>query len=84
MSEIGAEIHNEEAGRLIREIMRPTLASGGTMTDVFVLMESILLGFVLMNVKLGGDEVILDTLMSGVKGRLAEHRLGGRPSQGSA
>lgn len=84
MSEIGASIHNDEVGRLVREIMGRTLAAGGTMTDVLVLMESVLLGFVLLTVKLGGDEIVLDTLVSGVKARLAEQRLGGLPSQGEA
>jgi hypothetical protein len=83
MSEIGADSHNAEVLRLVHEIMGPTLAAGGTMTDVLVLLESILLGFVLLNVRLGGDEIVLDALVSGVKARLAEQRLGG-PSQGSA
>lgn len=76
MSEVGYALHNQEAGRLIRELIKPTLAAGGTMNDVLILLESVLLGFVLMTVKMGGDEAVLDTLMAGVKTRLAEQRLG--------
>lgn len=84
MSDIGAMLHNAEAARLLREIIHPTLSAGGTITDVMVLLESLLFGFVLMNVRLGGDEIILDTLVAGVKARLAEQRLGNLTPEGSA
>jgi hypothetical protein len=84
MSEIGAATHDAEVSRLVHDFIGPTLAAGGTVTDVMVLLESVLFGFVLLTVKLGGDEIVLDTLVEGVKRRLAERRLGNLTAEGSA
>lgn len=67
-----AALHNQLAG----EIVKPVLESGGSLTDVMVLTESVLLGVCLTCVRLGGDEKVLDTMVEAVKGRLAEIRLG--------
>lgn len=72
-----SQIHNELAGQIVAQIVKPPLEAGGQMTDVLVLLESVVLGVFLVAVKLGGDEKVLDTLIEGVKARLAEQRLGG-------
>jgi len=79
-----ADLHNRLAGEIVESIVRPPLEAGGEFTDVLVLLESVILGVVLVTVKLGGDEIVLDEVMKHVKERLAERRLGGLPPEGSA
>lgn len=78
------ELHNGTAGEIVKSIVRPTLEAGGEFTDVQVLLESVILGVVLVAVKLGGDEIVLDQVMAGVKARLAEQRLGDIEVRGRA
>lgn len=78
------DIHNQQAGDIVKAIVKPTLEAGGEFTDVLVLLESVVLGVMLMAVKLGGDEIVLDHLVVGVKKRLAEQRLGAIDPAGSA
>lgn len=69
------ELHNELAGKIVSDIVRPMILEGMTGTQALVLLESVIAGVCLAIVKLGGDEIILDKLMDGVKLRLAEIRL---------
>lgn len=78
------QIHNRDAGDIVKDIVRPTLEAGGQMTEVLVLLESVVVGVVMVAVKLGGDEIVLDKLVEGVKKRLAEERLGGIETKGKA
>lgn len=78
------ELHNRLAGEIVKSIVKPPLEAGGTMIDVMVLLESVVVGVVLAGVKLGGDEKVLDKLVEGAKQRLAEMRLGGAPTGGAA
>lgn len=78
------QVHNQVAGDIVRQIVKPTLEAGGEMTDVLVLLESVVLGVMFVAVKLGGDEVVLDKLVEGVKRRMAEQRLGPIETKGSA
>lgn len=79
-----SEIHNEMAGKIVASIVKPPLDAGGEFTDVLVLLESVVLGVMLVGVRLGGDEKVLDVLMEGVKQRLAEKRLGSIEVSGNA
>jgi hypothetical protein len=79
-----SEIHNQIAGPIVASIVKPVIESGGGMTDVLVVLESVILGVVLFGVKLGGDERVLDEVMLHVKERLAEQRLSGINPAGSA
>lgn len=81
---IPAELHNKLAGEIVKLIVKPTLDAGGEYTAVPVLLESVILGVVLMAVKLGGDEIVLDEVMANVKRRLAEQRLGDIETHGHA
>lgn len=74
-----AEIHNRDVGGIVKAIIKPTLEAGGEMTDVLVILESVIVGVLLFAVKIGGDEKVLDKLMEGVKERLAEQRVKGHP-----
>jgi hypothetical protein len=69
------QVHNADAGMIVSTIVRPTLESGGEFTDVLVLLESVIVGVVMMAVKLGGDEIVLDKVIEGARARLAEQRL---------
>jgi hypothetical protein len=89
VDEIGApadqsDVHNDLAGRLVKAIVRPALLSGGSLTDVMVLTESVLLGVCLSCVRFGGDEKALDIITRNVRQRLAELRLGDIQTAGSA
>lgn len=77
-------LHNRLAGEIVKSIVKPVLVSGGSMTDVMVLTESVLLGVCLACVRLGGDEKALDIMTANVRRRLAEERLGGIETQGNA
>lgn len=78
------QIHNRDAGDIVKDIVRPTLEAGGQMTEVLVLLESVVVGVVLMAVKLGGEEIVLDQVIDGARKRLAEQRLGGIETKGKA
>ena len=68
------EIHNRDVGGIVKAIIKPTLDAGGDMSSVLVLLESVIVGVLLFAAKVGGDEPVLETLMEGVKTRLAEQR----------
>lgn len=78
------EIHNATAGEIVKQIVKPTIDAGGQMTDVLVLLESVVTGVMLVAVKLGGDEIVLDTFIDGVRKRMAETRLGPIDTAGQA
>jgi hypothetical protein len=78
------QVHNQTAGEIVQQIVKPTLDAGGEFTDVLVLLESVIVGVVLVAVKLGGDEIVLDQVIAGARTRLAEQRLGGIDPQGKA
>ena len=61
-----AQIHNRNAAAIVQQIIKPTLDAGGEMTDVLVLLESVILGVMFVSVKLGGDEIVLDQVVAGV------------------
>lgn len=82
MTEPQNEIHNRVAGEIVKSIVKPPLDAGGGMTDVLIVLESVILGVMLFAVKLGGDDKVLDFLVERVKRRLAEQRLGGIPPAG--
>lgn len=79
-----AEIHNRIAGDIVASIVKPPLEAGGQFTDVLIVLESVIVGVILMGVKLGGDEKVLDVVMERAKQRLAEQRLGGIHTEGHA
>lgn len=79
-----SDLHNELAGTIVASIVKPPLEAGGGVTDVLVLLESVILGVILAGVKLGGDEIVLDEVVTHVKERLAKHRLGSITPAGEA
>lgn len=79
-----SEIHNRLAGKIVSSIVKPPIEAGGGYTDVLVLLESTIVGVMLVVAKLGGDEIVLDTVVANAKKRLAELRLGGIKTEGRA
>lgn len=77
------EIHNRTAGKIVADIVRPTLDAGGKTTDVMVLLESVLVGVSLAVIKLGGDDRVLDVVMERARERLTELRLKDIEAQGN-
>lgn len=85
---IQSDLHNRMAGDIVKMIVMPPLEAGGDFKDVMVLLESVIAGVVLGMFKLGGDNIVLDTVLEGVKARveeiMARERLGPLPTKGSA
>lgn len=79
-----SEIHNQIAGPIVASIVKPPLDAGGQFTDVLIVLESVILGVMLIAVKLGGDDKVLDLVFERVKERLAEQRLSKIDPAGSA
>jgi len=70
-----SEVHNANVGKIVNSIISPILMSGGSVSQIMVLTESVLVGVSLACIKLGGDEIVLDVMMKAAKERLAEIRL---------
>lgn len=83
-----SDLHNRIVGEIVKSIVVPPLTSGGDYKDVMVVLESVIAGVVLGMFKLGGDNIVLDTVLAGVKARveeiMARERLGPLPTKGSA
>lgn len=77
-------LHNDLAGKIIASIVKPVLDNGGQMTDVLILLESVVVGVSLVAIKFGGDEKVLDVVMERAKERLAAIRLGDVEPGGTA
>jgi hypothetical protein len=75
VSETQTEIHNRLAGQIVASIVKPPLEAGGDMTDVLVLLESVVTGVLTAVVKLGRDGPVLDLFIDGVRDRMAKIRL---------
>jgi hypothetical protein len=70
-----AELHNRLAQQIVSQIVNEPIAAGGTMSDVMMLCESVLVGVVLGCFRLGSDVKAFDLIVTRVKERLAEVRL---------
>jgi hypothetical protein len=70
-----AELHNRLAKQIVEQIVKEPIAAGGTMSDVMLLCESVLVGVALGCFQLGSDIKVLDAIVGRVKERLAKVRL---------
>jgi hypothetical protein len=68
------DIHNKVAGEVVRTIVNSPLEAGGSFTDALVILESVVLGVVLVGVRSGGGggDKLLDELVLHVKERLTK------------
>jgi hypothetical protein len=72
--ETAAELHNRLAKQIVDQIVKEPIASGGTMSDVMMLCESVLVGVVLGCLPLGHDVKVLGLIVGRVKEQLARVR----------
>ena len=70
-----AELHNRLAKQIVEQIVKEPIAAGGTMSEVMLLCESVLVGVALGCFQLGSDIKVLDAIVGRVKERLAKVRL---------
>jgi hypothetical protein len=78
-----AELHNRLAKQIVSQIVNEPITAGGTMSDVMMLCESVLVGVVLRCFQLGSDVKVLDLIIGRVKERLAKVRLEDLETKGS-
>jgi hypothetical protein len=77
------ERHNRLTKQIVLEMVYAPLSNGGTMSDVMILFESVLVGVLLECFKLGDDVKMLDLMVGRVKERLAKARLEDLETKGS-
>ena len=70
------DLHNRLTAKFVREVLRETIAAGGTDSSVMVLLESVVFGGLLANEKLFGVSrratvELLNSLAQAVEERLA-------------
>jgi hypothetical protein len=68
---------------IVSEILYAPICDGGSMSDVMMLCESVLVGVLLECFKLGDDVKMLDLIVGSVKERLAKARLEDLETKGS-
>lgn len=76
------DVHNATVRKIVADIVKPTLAAGGTATAVLVVLESVVLGVLLALTRLGGAGPVFDHLMAAVRTRIAAHDLANAPPAG--
>ena len=69
-----AELHNRLAKQIVSQIVNEPIVAGGTMSDVMMLCESVLVGVVLACFQLGSDVKAFDLVGTRVRERLAKIR----------
>ncbi len=84
MSEQQRELHNRLAGEIVKSIVKPLLETGGTTTDVLILLESVVTGVYAACVRLGGDPPVWSVMSERIEERLAEMRLKDLPPAGGS
>jgi hypothetical protein len=72
--EAATELHNRLANQIVAQIVNEPIAAGGTISDVMMLCESVLVGVVLGCFELGSDAKVLDLVVGRVKERLGKAR----------
>jgi hypothetical protein len=77
------ELHNRLANQIVSQIVKEPIAAGGTMSDVLMLCESVLVVVVLKCFEPGSDVKALDLVVSRAKERLAKVRLKDLETKGS-
>lgn len=76
------ELHNRLAKEIVAQIVKEPIAAGGTIADILILCESVLVGVVVECFQLGSDAKILDMIVARAKDRLARAQLGDIETKG--
>jgi hypothetical protein len=64
--------HNRIGQKLFRDFMNETTVKGMPASEALVIAESFIVGVMLVNVKLGGDKVVVDMMIERTRARLLE------------
>lgn len=81
--EAATELHNRLIEKIVRTMVEEPIAAGGTMSDIMMLCESVLVGVMVQCFQLGSDVKMLDVIVGRVKERLAKVRLEGIETKGT-
>jgi hypothetical protein len=84
MTETQREIHNRLAGELVKTIVETPIEAGGKMTDVLVLLESVVTGVLTVAIKMGGDDSVIPIFNKNIKDRMAYIRILQMPPAGTS
>jgi hypothetical protein len=82
-TEAASELHNRVARQIVSQILNVPIAAGGSISDVLVILESVLVGVVVECFKLGHDGKVIDLIFTAAKARLAKVRLEDLEAKGS-
>jgi hypothetical protein len=82
-TEAASELHNRVARQIVSQILNVPIAAGGSISDVLVILESVLVGVVVECFKLGHDGKVIDLIFTAAKARLAKVRLEDLEATGS-
>jgi hypothetical protein len=80
--EAAAELHNRLVVQIVSTIFEEPIAAGGSMSDVMVLREGVMVGVIVGSFQLGSDAKMLDAIISQARARLARIRLADVAPQG--
>lgn len=73
--EAAAELHNRIAREVVSRVVKEPIAAGGSLSDVLLICESVLVGVVVECFKVGHDIKVLEAIFSATKERLAKVQL---------
>lgn len=79
-----ADTPTDRHNQIVATLIGLLVGDGTDRPGTLVLTESVLVGVALATIRLGGDEVVLDTMFAAAKARLAEIRLGDVKAAGEA
>jgi hypothetical protein len=69
-----AELHNKVAGPIVESIVRPMIAAGGQGQDILLLLESVIVGTMLVSSSPSHDGAMLARLHQRAERRVADAR----------
>jgi hypothetical protein len=69
------ELHNKLSEEIVLKILQEPIVAGGSVSDVMLLCESVIVGVFLKTFHVGSDVKALDLVIGRVKERLAKARL---------
>jgi hypothetical protein len=69
-----AEMHNKIAGEIVASIVKPMVDIGGNGSDILLLLESVIVGTLLMTTKPEADGKILSLVLKRAELRVTETR----------
>jgi hypothetical protein len=75
MTDIQEELHDRLVEDIVAQLVNLPIEADSEFTDVLIILESVIVGVMLICVEAEGDREILECLFDHVKERLAKQRL---------